>query len=538
MTTRQEYLDLLAANSSDTWLEPKLEDADNLAILSALADMAARLDRSQVACNDALLISQAPGGAPGTTFVTLTAAAGPGGTLTAGLVLFEDARGWVYALTADVAVPAGPATVVVHIASQRQNNLVNTVDDPDIAFFGLRAVADATNDPGTITLSFTSEHIFHVGDIIKVEGVLGNTAANGIRRVRSVPSSTEIVIETTAGGNIPGNGDFAGGGTTQPAPLQLEVVSAEPVVGGWVDMLSMHARERGQIRQQGEDTETFRARVRNITDVVSPIALSEAILGSANSFGLTDVEIREPFYLGETQALRDELQLDEFQGLFLDEHFLDDPGRILYSLREVTAYFEIDVGQPDQLLQYGFFLDGTPAVASFFDGLAFFDAETETYLQTAFSAIRQEVERKRAAGVSYDIVYDVWRVAQGRGVITNAADTLAFTLTPPAGRVWDVIEFMVGISAPALPVPGNAYSQYLIFTFEDATTFQTPTQILYDPTPGSDQINGIDNYPLWRLTALGFPYGKRVTQVEGFVDGDGVTALTQVASIWVAETTL
>lgn len=532
MTTRQEYIQLLGTNCDAAWLEPKLDDADSNAVLSALADMAARLDRAQEADNQAITITGAPGGSPGNSFVTLISTAGPGGVLAAGATLFRDQRNWVYYLTTDVTIAAGASSTIVHVASRRLNNEVNTVDDPGMSFFGLCLVATAINPSATIILGLTSQHTFVVGDIVYVSGVLGNTAANGIRRVRAVPSNTQVTLETTAGASIPANGDFAGGGSIQPAPLQLIVSAATPVEGGWIDYLSMHGRERGQVRQEGESTESYRARVRNITDVVSPIALSEAILGAALSQGVSDILIREPFNLGETQALKDDLALGSFQGLFLDIGYMDNPHQYLLSRREVTAYFQVDVGPIAGQRQWGFFLDGTPSISTFLDAVAYFDGANNSAVQTAMDAIVQEIEHKRADGVQYDLVFNLWNVLQGSGSHTGAGVAVAFTMTPPVGVLWSVVEFMVGLSAPVPAGLAPPFRQHVVFTFEDATTFTTPQQTL---SPNS-AVNGIDNYPLWRLAQLAFPLGKRVTQIQGFSGSDGVVSLLQVLNLWVIET--
>jgi hypothetical protein len=75
-------------------------------------------------------------------------------------------------------------------------------------------VTGATNaNPSTLTTQLS--HALSVGHWVELDGVLGNTAVNGLWRVASVPSSTSFTLEDANGNAVAGNGNYVSGGTVQ-----------------------------------------------------------------------------------------------------------------------------------------------------------------------------------------------------------------------------------------------------------------------------------------------------------------------------------
>ena len=516
---RADFIDLLRRTMDEEgWLQPILDHPDSRITLEAYIDEFVRVsEAANRACNTGL-ISTAPGGVVGVTTITVSKAGGAGGNLFAGVTQFVDSRGYLYNLIASLAIPAGPFSTSLVIATLRQTELVNTVDEPDIRFSPAYNVADATNAT-PIVIKTSSPHTYATGAIVRVVGVEGNEAANGVFTITVIDGS-----HFSLNGSV-GSGVFDGvDGVVEPAPFGLVIDSTVPVMGGLSDYLSVLAAERGILRQAGEEVGAFRQRVMSFPDAITPSAISEVVQGIAQTRKLLDPKIYEPFNLGETPALKIEKILYSLGKGFFDSSFLDDPlFGIHLGYREARAYFLITARAPASPSNPGTYFDSD----GFFDGNMFFDASTQAELVTGFNSMRQGVDVRRAHGEQFDIeLAGVINRKDGIGDTTLAGiPEKVWELSPPLGKAWSLWHMITGISAPNLPT--TTYAQFVRFTFDDATTFDTPTQTM-PPAVGEDLFD------VNRLGLIGFPF-KPITKVEGFAKDDTVSTVRMVSHLWVVE---
>lgn len=555
--TEADFIDLLRRTTDDDgWLQPILDHPDSRIVLQAVIAIVQRSAEAASRGCDVGLISTAPAGVVGTSTVTIqqdgsqvTAA----GTLPAG-TRFVDARGYLYELLVEVAVPAGDNFVTnVSVLSLRETELVNTVDDPDMRFSPATFVSDATNAT-PIVIKTSSPHGYVTGDLVRITDVEGNTAANGVHTV-TVLDGDEFELDGTVG-----NGDFLGAsGVAQPAPFTLIITEATPVTNGLSDYLSTLAAERGLIQQNGESDGLFRQRTLQIPDAVSPCAISDVVLSVAQNLGLADPEILEPFDLGETPTLKEEKALGTGSNAFFDHNHLDDPinGKVNSAIDFTTA-FEIQVAPGDVNVATGAFMDSADVVRGFFDGLFFYDSNVQAQLETALATLRQEVEVKKAHAVPFDLLLKdviVRHDALGDTTLTGA-DELVWTLIPPAGSAWHLWHVLTGLSF-SLGGDGAFYDdgftdgsigtgalakwffggggdsedtieQFIRFTFSDATTFDLPRQIFLGGETGPADV-----FRIGRLKDLGFPF-KPITLIEGYAK-DSIIAVRMVSHLWLVE---
>jgi hypothetical protein len=421
-------------------------------------------------------------------------ASGTSGAIPAGYG-FVDERGIKLSSTDVVPVSAGATTVVVHVRTQRQTELVNTEDDADVEI-----------DPNS--------------------PIVLNDAATS---VLVAPAGSVGIVATTL----------------------TEVASATQILGASCDYLSLHGKERGQLRQSNEPEEAYRLRVRNIPDVVTPIAVALAVRGAGAQATLGDITVREPFEDLATPALKARYGLDSIQTYFLSgssvpalsplTDFYDDPvfapsppptgfipkPRELFSIREGRAYFRVEtpgeLRDPDGLR---FFAD-----YSFLDDPVFgyLDVVEHPVVVAALMAIWEEANRKRAAAVQFDVLLPLSKDFTAVGDSAVAGTTLVATLTAAAGKSWLMVDAVAGHDAALSGVAPDptADSHHLIFTFIDASTFTTA------------DFAGISSEHLTNsaLSAQGFPFDKRVAQIDGYVTGSGARDLNLVVEARVLEFT-
>jgi hypothetical protein len=523
--TTDQLLDLLARTTDEGWLTPLLQDTDSRAALTAIAAIGQRVGLAVDRCCSAGLISLASLGSPGTTTITGTRTGGLASTLLKN-TQFQDSRGAMYLLQQDVLFPAGPSSLPLVALSVRLTESVNTVNEPPMSFFPAYGVAAATFAT-PIQITTMIKHAYLTGQRVRINGVLGNTAANGFFTI-TVLNDTQFTLNGSVG-----IAAYTGGGIVQPAPFDISIVTATPVEGGAVDWLSVLARERGQRRQAGELADDFRARVRNIEDIVSPNAISVIVSGVLQRFGVPTFALKEPFFLGEAAADRAAIFLESFGQSFGDDPFngyLDNPNRDMISRREATAYFEVDVTQPINLLTVSAFFDSPAAFLDY----SFADAVDFTALSAMTQAMRDELDIKKAGGVQYDILIDLLTVLLGQGTRVAVGDATVFTLTPPAGKVWALYDCFMGVSVPNATAVAGPLSSHLHFTFDDASTFDLPTQTLYSPP---ELEFGSVHFIMSQLIALAFPF-KPIVSITGVASSDGVNTMRLVASFWVVEITL
>ena len=468
---------LRRTTDEDGWLEPLLADPDSEALIEAGIAMYARLGRAVTYNGEVGLISDAPGGSPGLSTVTLSrSASGTAGAIPTGY-RFTDANRLDALAVADVVVGSGVLTVDVPVATVRQTEMVNTEDDPGYAIAATNAVVLATG---------------------------------GASALIAPPGDASVVTTTFQA-----------------------VAESTPILGGTADYLSKHGQERGQQRQSGEATEAYRARVRNIPDAVSPIAVADGVQAAAAHLGISVVTL-EPFEDGATPSLKTLHGLGSYGTLYASGtspasaspavDFFDDPGRLMLSLREATCHIDV-------VLQTA---PADPTSGTMFaDALAFFDdpvlgypdVGTPTIVKAQVGAIVEEVNRKRAGGVSFDVVYSPQTRVDGAGATSAGTETVVFTLTPPGGTSWLFQESISGLdstaASPGTIVPSSAYYR-LRLTFADASTFETA------PISARGET---------RLTADSLGAGGAllgyVTKVEGIAESDGAATVRLGASVFV-----
>lgn len=475
----------------DGWLDPILRDPDGGAALGAAIAVMARVAVALAYDSSCALIGSAPGGGPGSTSLTLEReATGTSGEIPIGY-LFVDARGVQLRVATPVPVSALATAIVVPLQTLRKTEMVNTEDDPGIEV-----------DAGA--------------------GVLLDGAST---TALLAPPGNPAIVATTF---LPGE--------------------AGPIKGGTSDWLSVHGAERGQQRQAGESTEAYRARVRAIPDAVSPIAVADGVLAAASRLGIL-ARVLEPFDDGASAALRVQHGLGVLFGLFWSStnldgtaasaaaspatDFFDDAGdgRELFDRRTATAYFRVDLDGV---------LDDPELATMFLDGGGYWDDEVAGYpdvgvpplVNAQGNAIWEEANRKKAGGVSFDVMLLAGRKVEGTGHATAAISTLVFSISPPAGSGWLLSDVVVGHDGarnafpPGALLPANAAHQ-LRFTYSDATTFTTPA------------YGGLDGEHLTAdaLVAMGATLGP-VVLVEGFVGSDGAVDVNLVADLLVLELVL
>ena len=292
----------------------------------------------------------------------------------------------------------------------------------------------------------------------------------------------------------------------------LTYVSSTPITGASSDWLSALGNERGCIRQDGEDGEAYRARVRMIPDAVSPLAIARAV--DATATALPERWLAEPFNDGADPNVKLAANLGFFDGFFCDSDFCDDPLGVSLAdkqpvanlecsgIRESRAYVRVDlVGQlqePDGLVLYcddGFCDDpqwGYP------------DVHTHPVIQGAEQALLQQMQLKVAGGVNFDVYLENSETLVQQGTLsgtTSAGGTPVITLTPVAGTAWYLREGLLtaDMGNRHLAVTGQGIAVRL--TLDDGSTLQTPW------------AQGVVSLRSYELEALGYR-GQRVTSIE------------------------
>lgn len=515
-----DLIDVLRRTTDPGWLDPLLSDPNSAVILNSLAAIMSRAaSAAEQGCAQGL-ISQATGGAPGSSVVSVSRPSGSAGSVPKGTI-FVDPRGVLAVTTVDIPVPSGAAALSLNVVTLRQNEIVNTVNDPDWRFGPSTQVADASNT-NPVVIRTTTPHGLATGQIARVTGVLGNLAANTIATITVLTTTTFSMTGVT------GTGTYTGGGVVQLSPMGLLVTSATPILGGTSDFLSAHGAERGTPRQPNEATYPYRLRVRNIPDAVSPVAISLAVQGPAQAVGADPVMVLESLDANLSPAVANRYSLGSINplfasGIFPDTSspavdFFDDPYREKVSAREATAYFRLEprtlVPDPDFLR---FFMDGL----SFGDDPVFgyLDVIQHPAIISAYLSIWEGANVKRAGGVQFDLEVNEAATYNSRGTTAANTPTVVSTLTPNPGFSWILFDMLAGhdtASAPAdSPVLPASMNHRVRFTFADTTTYTTPVWSGY-----STQLI----LPKDLLPALSYP-GSRITQIEAIGQSDGVYTL-------------
>ncbi len=452
------------------WLQPLLDHPESRAVLLALVHLFARVGATVRHNADALTISSSSGGQPGTTGVSISrAASGTSGTIPQGYP-FVDERGVVLRTQVAVPVSSGQTSVFLPLVTDRQSEVVNSEDSPALAF-----APDA--------------------------GIVMDAAAS---TVLIAPPGSPGIVSTT----------FQALGT------------ADPISGAAANYLAVHGEERGLLQQPIEDEASFRQRLRNIPDAVTPYAIADIVQGVVQQLGLPTFLIREPFNDGADAALKDPRWLSFFSPPVVDADvttlatdFLDDPlgNHILVDRRSYTCYFD--------LVAQEYLRDPNLAVLYLDNGFAddtsfgYMDAYAGAPPQAvhALLALVDQVRQKIALGVQFDCFAKDPDVLTFAGQTISATKALVFTATPPAGKAWLVVRGESGhdFADPDFP-PVREAKHDVVYTLADASTL------------AAGDYGGTDTRRL--PVPLQF-----VTQIRGYVtaDEDGDLPVHLVGSFWV-----
>ena len=307
--------------------------------------------------------------------------------------------------------------------------------------------------------------------------------------------------------NADGSVTFVGNGSgsvSQTAGVDATtfMVAAAPRFGGAADYLSVWGGERGTLRQPNEQTDAYRARIRNIPDAVTPFAISQTVQSAAQQLGLPPFLILEPFNDG---AIRSSRRCGAFRASLprrsTSATSLTIPSSGLQTLdrRTATAYFEV-VAQD--------YVTDAPGFEMFFDDGGYFDDPVLGYPEdtdqpppqvlAALLAMIQDVGQKKAGGVTFDVYLKGPAVVTGQGSSSSASPTQVFTITPAGGEIWYVTAAYAGRDAATADVG----SHHLVYDLEGGGSFTTADYA------GSD-------------TQRAAIPSQRVTAIHGFVTSDG-----------------
>lgn len=479
-------LALLRRNTDPGWLQPLLDDPASSAIVGASISMFARMGLAAIHNRDAAMIGACSAGQVGTCSITVSRADGSSsGTIPAGYPFLDD-RGIAAVTQTPVPVAVGVLTVVLPCQTLRKTEEVNTVDPANFQI-----------DPLNGT------------QVLDVFGF--------VNLIASPVDPSTITSDPATSLPFP-----ASGPTTFTA-----VASATAIEGGAVDFLSVHAKERGLQRQPNEREDDFRQRVRNIPDAVSPIAVADVVQSVAQQRGLPPFLTLEPFEDGADPALKDLHGLGAFGGLAIAVDFFDDfgIGAFVLDRRQTTAYFSVEaqdyVKDIDSAVLYwdaGYWDD---------DVMGYPDAELTfpVIAMASLLALQQSVQVKKAGGVNFDLLLFQGKTVSAVGQSMSASLSVAWVLTPPAGKVWLMLEGLVDHDQPTVgaapPIPENAgiVAHNLNFVLVNGTGTITDLWFhSYSERPALPQLF--------------------VTEIRGLVQSDGTQPVRMVGWFRVVEISL
>lgn len=550
------------------WLQPLLDDTDSAAILGGQITIFARLGAAVDHNGAQATISGASGGSPGSSLITVSrAASGTSGTIPQGYI-FADERSCQAFLTLAMAVGSGATSLVLPVQTLRQTELVNTEDDPGFGVDpgsaiipdgagGILMAPAALFIPDFRVIATTNQaltglptidgvalgnadRVLLVGQTDQTQNGGWSVAAGAWARVSELSVSANFVPNflcpvaqgathhgqlwkfTTVGPVVLGTTLLAFAQVGLTATVFRTFGPSTQILGGAADFLSVHGNERGIQRQTGESESSYRQRIRNIPDAVSPIAVADVVQAAAQQPGLPGFLTLEPFEDGADPALKTLHGLGSFSGMFLDDAggptkrgYLDDPldGDVLIDRRTATNYLQITA--------QGFITDPAGEVLFVDDG--FLDDPVLGYpdigggvppdVLAALLAMANDVQVKKAGGVLFDIVLDQDLNETGAGHSSSNVSTEVVTLTPPAGTIWVIDEAFAGHDSPT---PNAAIAHHLVFNLEGGATFSTANFF----GSWTERVKRI---------------GQRVTSVHGFVVSDGVVLANLVVNLKVLQ---
>lgn len=523
--TKDQLIALARRTTDPEWLEPLLADPSSTAVVDAVAEVFAEVSkRSQYNCNQGLITNASAGGA-GNSFPTLYQPVAPVPPflvvpeLEAG-VTYIDKRGGVHTQDQTIVIPV--VAFQVATSSARHIELINTVDDPVFAIAPVSNITDATST-SPIQIKTSSPHGYvdtssYPGtawpppQAVWITGVTGNTAANGLWETVVVINPTTIELTGSVF-----NGTYDGGGLVQNAPWNCVVRYTSPTVNASSNYLGVLGKERGKQSQPNELAENYRARVRNIDDVVSPIAMALAVRGAAQSVGINDVRLYEPFEDGSSVALDTLYGLGALNEiLFCDStnqgvpgnpfsYAVDDPYSVTLSARESFVYFLVRIFGLPWETWYALSPSYSPAVAG------------------GMLAVLDSAQNAKAGGVAFDVmVADTLKWVVGVGTRTSAVAATVVTLTPPVGKKWIIYALIAGRTG-ATVTAGSFKVDMDLFTLP---TVSTPTQ-----TPDISTASQVLQLEQAQILCS----ADYVTQARGVLASDGVTLNSLTLALLVIE---
>ena len=490
--SQADLLAFLRRTTDSAWLQAMLDQPDGAAIIASKLAVFEATSEAVMAQADATMISTAPTGRSGVCTLTLSRSnTSVAGTIPKGYS-FVTNLGVALTVATDTIVATSQGTVAVPLETVRMIDLVNT---PGPAFDDLLASGGY------------------------VDAALGT---NGACSFFDLPH--------TAG--------------------TLTYVSSTAITGAAEDWLSALGAERGCYRQDGEDGEAYRARVRMIPDAVSPRAIAAAV--DAPSTVLPPRWLAEPFNDGADVDVRLAMSLGFFDAPFCDIgtggwplSYCDDwLGTTLAAknpvatvetpgMRESRAYFRIDlVGplcDPDGLLLYadvgytddtewGFPDIGCPPGSSI---------GVHPVIGAASQALLHEAQTKKAGGVQFDIYLEDATILQAQDYHNGTTDptgAVVWTLTPESGTAWYLREGLATGDAGEMMNPTTQGIKVRL-TLVDDTIIDTGWRV------------GCLPLRMFELQALGY-HGQRVAKIEGLVRADASAFLNLVGNFLVSTCTI
>ena len=459
--TQDQALALVARTTDPNWIAGMLGQPDGQAIINALVAVGAaaseRLMDQVAACS----IDTAPYGHPGNMTLTL---ARPDTTATALIpagFTVTDSRGIDLILLEDIWVVAHQTTIVLPMQSLRLIDLVNNTEP---AF----------------------------DDMLTVGGSVDAAIAPQSAPVYDSANQPLLVKGTSI----------------------ATYLSSTPIISAEMDWLSAHGDERGCHRQNGEEGEAYRLRVRSIQDAITPVAIQAGVRAAQSQGKLSPIWMVESMNDQSSTDARTALSLAYGDTVFLDADYFDDPIGVhldakapwndleMVSAREARAYFRLSMaGKLTESGADGYYFDD-----GFFDDpvWGFYDSTLAMSGLGSLITVTAVANQLRAAGVKFDFYIEDDDVLPPTGEIAGGGVCLSwttvFTYTADVGTAWVLREGLVSHTAGQV----GAVFHRVKFTFTDSTEFTT------------EEYDGIDSERLSfsKLASQGYPF-KPIAKIEG-----------------------
>lgn len=310
----------------------------------------------------------------------------------------DEVFGPLFALTADVTLPAGSIALVVAALEAVRPGYQGNLSARRITRFellGRAAVTADVVDTNTLIDDGTPDRF--------TEGMLGqfvrfttglNVATFPRRILTAIEGATTKITVDGPALVFPDPGISVA--VLEFEDLALTVTQPSPTTGGRHSFLDAIGFDRNAKRTADETDPIYRDRLCNLDDTISPAAILRIAARILTPKGI-------PFRLKETRDT-----LGGLRGFIWDFDPFDfgdiSNGQVLLSEVSAVRYFALCVG-PSDLGEFGFAFDGSllPNPAAWDDG--FFDGFPAEYL-ACLGALHEAIERGRAAGIAWDLIRD------------------------------------------------------------------------------------------------------------------------------------